>query len=382
MWSNMKEQITYITGGESHGPAMTCMVKGLPAGYKLDIDALNYQLWRRQQGYGRGGRMKIENDQVAILSGLRNSMTLASPVTLMVQNKDFKNWQYKMDPIEADVSEKVHIPRPGHADFIGLEKYGFDDIRNVLERASARETSARILPGAICRQFLKDLGINIYSHIIQLGSVRVPTLHVNEKLLAKADDSDVRCLDEKTAQAMRKEIDDVKAAGDSVGGVFQVLVYGLPLALGSYVHWDDKLSTSIAAEIMGLQAIKGVSFGDGFEGAARRGSDYHDAFKLHGKAIHRTSNHAGGLEGGMTNGEVLIVNAVMKPIPTLTRPLDSFHIESMQEIEAHKERSDTCALPAASVVAENLIARPILNAILSRFGSDRWETIKKRYNEQ
>ena len=378
----MNESITYMTGGESHGPAMTCMVKGLPAGFQVNIEQINFQLWRRQQGYGRGGRMKIEQDKVAVLSGLRNSMTLASPVTLMVQNKDFKNWQYKMDPVESDVSEKVEIPRPGHADYPGIKKYGFDDIRNVLERASARETAARILPGAICRQFLEELGINIYSHITQLGTIKVSQSEVSEALLKKVDASDVRCIDENKAKAMRKEIDSVKAAGDSVGGVFQIVVFGLPIGLGSYVHWDDKLNTVLASEIIGLQAIKGISFGDGFEAADKRGSQYHDAFKIQDDEILRTSNHAGGLEGGMSNGQPLVINAVMKPIPTLTKALESFNIESMEKVDAHKERSDTCALPAAAVVAENLIARPILNAIFARFGADNWDMIKKRFLEE
>jgi chorismate synthase len=378
----MKEMITYITAGESHGPAMTAMIKGLPAGFHLDVEQLNFQLWRRQQGYGRGGRMKIEQDTVAVLSGLRNSMTLASPLTLMVQNRDFNNWQKRMDPVEADVSNKVKIPRPGHADHAGMIKYGFDDIRNVLERASARETAARILPGAVCRQFLNELGIRIYSHVTLLGHVELPEMEINEDLLKKADDSDVRCCDKKTSDAMRKEIDAVKKAGDSVGGIFQIVVYGLPTGLGSYVHWDAKLSTAIAAEIMGLQAIKGMSFGDGFKAASLYGSEYHDAFDPADGTIKRISNHAGGLEGGMSNGQPLVINAVMKPIPTLTKPLNSYDIETLKKVEAHKERSDTCALPAAAVVAENLVARPLLNAVLSRYGADQWDRIKKRYSEE
>jgi len=377
----MENLITYLTGGESHGPAMTAVIKGLPAGFRLDIDQLNYQLWRRQQGYGRGGRMKIEQDTVAVLSGLRNSMTLASPLTLMVQNKDFRNWQHTMDPVEADTSEKIKIPRPGHADYPGIMKYGFDDIRNVLERASARETAARILPGAVCRQFLADLDIRLYSHVIQLGPVKIPSIEINEEELKKAETSDVRCIHGKSAEAMRKEIDKVKKAGDSIGGIFQIIAYGLPAGLGSYVHWDNKLSTALSAEIMGMQAIKGVSFGDGFDSAAFRGSEYHDEFKLNKGSVERSTNHAGGLEGGMSNGQELIINAVMKPIPTLVKALDSFHIDNMTKEAAHKERSDTCALPAAAVVAENIIAVPILNAILSRFGSDVWDQIKKRYRE-
>jgi chorismate synthase len=377
----MKEMITYITGGESHGPAMITIVKGLPAGFHLDVEQLNYQLWRRQQGYGRGGRMKIEKDKVAVLSGLRNSMTLASPLTLMVQNKDHHNWKNLMDPVEADISERIRIPRPGHADYPGLKKYGFDDARNVFERASARETAARILPGAVCRQFLEELGIKVFSHITRLGSIQAPRAECQEEWLIKADSSDVRCPDENTAAAMRQLIDKAKEEGDSLGGVFQVVILGLPIGLGSYVHWDNKLSTSIAAEIMGIQAIKGVSFGEGFEGASLSGSEYHDEFETKGSEIIRKSNHAGGLEGGMTNGQPLIVNAVMKPIPTLTRPLDSVDLDTGETVKAHKERSDTCALPAAAVVAENIVALPVLNAILSRYGADRWEIIKKRYME-
>ena len=374
----MQKAITYITGGESHGPAMTTLIKGLPAGFTLDIDQLNYQLWRRQQGYGRGGRMKIEQDRVAVLSGLRNSMTLASPLTLMVQNNDFRNWQEKMDPVNADTSQKVQVPRPGHADYPGIIKYGFDDIRNVMERASARETTARILPGAICRQFLEALDIRLYSHIIQLGSIRIRTKKIDETLLKTADTSDVRCIDTVAAKAMRNEIDAAKAKGDSLGGIFQVIVYGLPIGLGSYVHWDDKLPSAIAAEIMGIQAIKGIEFGIGFEGASLRGSQYHDAFKIENEKVQRTSNHAGGVEGGITNGEALIFNAVMKPIPTLTTALDSFNISNMEKVKAHKERTDSCALPAAAVVAENVTAGPILNALLARYGGDCWNDIKQR----
>ena len=376
----MNGRITYLTAGESHGPALTCVVKGLPAGFYLDIEKLNHQLWRRQQGYGRGGRMKIEQDRVAVLSGLRNSMTLASPMTLMIQNKDFENWKNRMDPVKADVSDKVTVPRPGHADLSGAMKYGFDDIRNILERASARETAARILPGAVCRQFLEDLGIRLYSHVIQLGQVKLPEMAYSENLLAKADASDVRCIDDGTAEAMRKEIDAVKAAGDSVGGIFQVQVFGLPAGLGSYVHWDDKLTSALAAEVMGLQAIKGISFGDGFDSAGLKRSDYHDELILENGKVIRTSNHAGGVEGGMSNGQPLILNAVMKPIPTLTTPLNSFDMSTHEAVKAHKERSDTCALPAAAVVAENLVARPLLNAILDRFGGDEWSVTKQRYS--
>ncbi len=373
----MKASIQYMTGGESHGPAMIAMIRGLPAGFSLDMEKINYQLWRRQQGYGRGGRMKIEKDKVAVLSGLRGGMTLASPLTLMLQNKDYLSWQDKMDPVAADMSEKVRVPRPGHADYAGVKKYAFDDIRNVLERASARETAARILAGAVCRQYLEALNIRLYSHVIRLGTV-CSEMRACEALLKKADDSDVRCIDETAAERMRQAIDAAGAAGDSLGGVFEVCVYGLPAGLGSYVHWDDKLSSMIAAEIMGIQGIKGIGFGAGFSSADLPGSRYHDEFEIAEGKVLRTSNSAGGLEGGVSNGEVLSFSAVMKPIPTLTKPLKSFHIESMEEMKAHKERSDTCALPAASVVAENITAVPLLNALLSRFGGDTWKDLKAR----
>ena len=376
----MNEAITYITGGESHGPAMSVIVKGLPAGFILDIDKIDHQLYRRQQGYGRGGRMSIESDKVKVLSGLRGSMTLASPLTLIVENKDHANWTKIMDPVAepADASEKVRVPRPGHADYAGMQKYGFDDIRNVLERASARETAVRMLPGAVCRQFLEALGIRIYSHVIQIGRVRTNDMMPTEGMLKDADASDVRCIDKQAAAAMRSEIDAAKEEGDSIGGVLQVCVYGLPAGLGSYVHWDEKLSSRIAAEIMGIQAIKGIEFGAGFGGAMLSGSQYHDAFRLSGRQVERSSNHAGGLEGGVSNGEAMVFNAVMKPIPTLIKRLDSFDINTMEKMPAHKERTDTCALPAAAVVAENVTARPLLNAVLARYGADRWDVIRQR----
>ena len=374
----MQYRIRYMTGGESHGPAVIAMIRGLPAGFHLDVEDLNYQLWRRQQGYGRGGRMKIEKDRVAVLSGLRGSMTLGSPLTLMLQNRDFLNWQDKMDPVSANMEEKVQVPRPGHADHAGMIKYGFDDLRNVLERASARETAARILPGAVCRQYLKALDIRIYSHVLRIGNVCADEA-AGEEALKKADDTgSLRCLDPAAAEKMRKEIDTAKQQGDSLGGVFRVCVYGLPAGLGSYVHWDDRMTSMISAEIMGIQALRGIEFGKGFSGAGIPGSRYHDAFAVKGGRVERSSNTAGGIEGGMTNGQPLIFSAFMKPIPTLTTPLKSYHIENREERTAHRERSDICAVPAASVVAENVTAVPLLNAVLSRFGGDSWEVLKER----
>lgn len=377
----MQFPVTYITAGESHGPAMLVVIRGLPAGFTVDIEELNRQLQRRQQGYGRGGRMKIERDQVRVLSGLRNSMTLASPITFMIENKDYANWQERMDPLNADVSDKINIPRPGHADDAGVKKYGFDDIRNVLERASARETAARILAGAVCRQLLEQMGFCLNSFVSRIGSVSLPALEISDTLFAAAEDSDVRCPQPDTAAAMRKAIDQAKVEGDSLGGAFRVYVRGMIPGLGSYVHWDERLSSMIAAEIMGIQAIKGIVFGAGFNNADLKGSEYHDVFDAGHKKITRRSNNAGGLEGGMSNGETLYFEALMKPIPTLTKALDSYNFKSGEKAEAHKERSDTCAVPAASVVAENITAVPLLNALLSRYGRDRWEVIRRRVRE-
>lgn len=371
-------KMTYITAGESHGPALTTVIKGLPAGFRLDVDAVNSQLARRQKGYGRGGRMAIETDKVEILSGSRDSVLLGSPLSCVIRNRDHANWVSQMDPVHAPEKHEIHIPRPGHADYAGAVKYGFKDIRNVLERASARETAARILPGAVARQMLEDLGIRIFSCVMQIGDARVKNT-ISPAEMAKADDSDVRCPDTAAADEMRKNIDDAKKNGDSLGGIFQIVVTGLPVGLGSYVHWDTKLSSAIAAEIMGIQAIKGIEFGLGFSGASVPGSAYHDEFCVRDGKTERKSNRAGGLEGGMSNGNPLVFNVVMKPIPTLTQPLKSVDMISGEEVSAHKERTDSCAVPAASVVAENVTAVPLLNALMDRYGSDNWNMIRSGF---
>ncbi len=377
----MQEIISYTSAGESHGPAMLLMIRGLPAGFRLDKAALDRHLQRRQQGYGRGERMRIEKDEVKVLSGLRHGITLASPLTLVIENKDHLHWQEEMHPLQGEAKTKIHVPRPGHADYLGLVKYGFDDVRNVLERASARETAARVLAGAVCRQFLEELGIKLGSYVIQLGDVICPDMQINEELFQKAEESDLRCPHPESAEAMRKLIDKIKAEGDSIGGIFRVAVLNLPRGLGSYVHWDEKLTSRISAEIVGIQAIRGIAFGVGFNGAALPGSAYHDAFVLENKKVKRATNRAGGLEGGMSNGEILYFDAVMKPIPTLKKALDSFDMQRMEKVAAHQERSDTCALPAAAVVAENLCAVPLLNALLLRYGSERWDHILRRFRE-
>ncbi|MEA1987234.1 MAG: chorismate synthase [Candidatus Marinimicrobia bacterium] len=376
-------KINFITAGESHGPILTAIINGLPAGFTIDIEKINNQLQKRQQGYGRGGRMKIEKDQVSILSGVRNSITLGSPITMQIKNHDFKNWQDTMDPILSDSrNNKVTIPRPGHADYAGIKKYGFDDIRNVLERSSARETAIRVAVGALCRQFLESINIVFLSHVIQIGNISIDTNSVNYSDLKSVDNSSVHCIDKKISKKMEVAIDNTKAEGDSIGGIFQVIVKNLPIGLGSYIHWDERLSSKISAHILGIPAIKGVEFGKGFDSAKISGKNYHDEFVVKNGDILRTSNNAGGLEGGMTNGEPLVINAVMKPIPTLTNPLNSFNIHTKEKTIAHKERTDSCAVPASSIVAENVIAIPILDTFLDRFGRDNWATIKKRFENE
>ncbi|MEA3500576.1 MAG: chorismate synthase [Candidatus Marinimicrobia bacterium] len=377
-------KINFITAGESHGPILTAIINGLPAGFKIDIEKINEQLQKRQQGYGRGGRMKIEKDSVSMLSGVRNSVTLGSPITLQIINRDFSNWEDTMDPIFPDTrNEKVEIPRPGHADYAGVKKYGFDDIRNVLERSSARETAIRVAVGSLCRQFLENIGIKFFSHVKQIGKISISeTTIINNELLALANNSPVRCIEKSITEKMKKEIDNAKSNGDSVGGIFQVVVKNLPIGLGSYIHWDERLSSQISSHILGIPAIKGIEFGEGFNSANISGKNYHDEFIVKNGRISRTSNNAGGFEGGMTNGEPLIINAVMKPIPTLTNPLKSFNIRTKEKAIAHKERTDSCAVPAASVVAENVIAIPLLDVFLERFGRDSWEIIKKRFKDE
>ncbi len=376
-------KINFITAGESHGPFLTAIVSGLPAGFKIDVNKINEQLHKRQQGYGRGGRMKIEKDNVKILSGVRNSITIGSPITLQIKNRDFDNWKDTMDPILPDTrNEKVEIPRPGHADYAGVVKYGFDDIRNVLERSSARETAIRVAVGALCRQFLENIGAEFFGHVTQIGKISIDKKSIDYNLLKSADSSSVRCINKDISEKMEREIDEAKSVGDSIGGIFQIIVKNLPIGLGSYIHWDERLSSKISSHILGIQAIKGIEFGEGFDSAKITGKNYHDEFSVKEEKIFRNSNNAGGLEGGMTNGEPLIINAVMKPIPTLTNPLKSFHIQTKEEMIAHKERTDSCAVPAASIVAENVIAIPLLEVFLSRYGGDYWGTIKKRFENE
>ncbi|HAE87592.1 TPA: chorismate synthase [Candidatus Marinimicrobia bacterium] len=374
------KRIQCITAGESHGPALSVIIHGLPAGFQLNVDEINHQLSRRQKGYGRGGRMTIEKDQVEILSGLRNSITLGSPLSCIIRNRDFENWKETMDPVQADVSEKISIPRPGHADYAGMLKYKTDDLRNILERASARETAVRTVAGAICRQFLENVGISFHSVVTQIGIAGMdpanlpPITEWNQ-----AENSPVRCPDPKTEKRMMEVIDTARKEGDSLGGLFRVVVQNLPVGLGSHTQWNERLTSMISAHILGIPAIRGIEFGLGFKVAEIPGSRVHDPFEIKDGKIIRSTNHSGGIEGGMSNGCDLIFSAVMKPIPTLAKPLASVDLKTGKQTYAHKERTDSCAVPAASVVAENVTAIPLLEAFLMKFGGDSWdETLKHR----
>ena len=372
------KHLQFITAGESHGPALTVIIHGLPAGFRLDADQINLQLSRRQTGHGRGGRMKIENDTVTFLSGLRNSVTLGSPLTCIIPNKDFKNWQDTMDPVSARTDTKVTVPRPGHADYAGYIKYGMDDIRNILERASARETAMRTLAGAVCRQFLENTGISFHSMVVKIGSVSLDESRFTDPLQwTDSEISPVRCPDPDVTKKMIEAIDQAKKEGDSLGGVFKVAVRGLPIGLGSHTQWNERLTSMISSHILGIPAIRGIEFGLGFGCADLPGSKVHDPFTIKNGVISRLSNNSGGIEGGMSNGNDLIFKAVMKPIPTLVKPLESVDLSTGVPTPAHMERTDSCAVPAASVVAENVTAIPILDAFLSKYGGDSWpETLK------
>lgn len=364
----------YLTAGESHGPQLTAIIEGIPAGMPLLATDINEQLARRQQGYGRGGRMKIEKDTVELLSGLRWGKTLGSPLTLVVKNRDWENWLEKMSPLpeHEGKAETVTRPRPGHADLSGAIKYGHEDLRNILERSSARETAIRVAVGAVARIFLAQLGIQIGGMVTELGGI---TANVAEpdfpKLWAKAAASELFCCDEKAEAEMKQLIDHAKASGDTLGGMVEVQVIGLLPGLGSHVQWDRKLDARLAMALMSIQAIKGVEIGIGFDSARKPGSQVHDEIGYNpDNGYLRYSNNAGGIEGGMTTGEPLILRAAMKPIPTLYKPLRSVDMRSHEPFEASVERSDTCAVPAALVVAEAVVAIELMNAVQEKFGGD------------
>lgn len=373
----------YLTSGESHGPNLTAIIEGLPAGMSLSVADINIELAKRQVGYGRGARMQIETDQVEVTSGLRHGKTLGSPLTLTIANKDWKNWQSVMGIEEVSEKEKlkrnVTKPRPGHADLVGGIKYGHKDLRNVLERSSARETAMRVAIGAVCKKLLTELDITTVGFVTEIGGVKSEITNQSAKEIQEiVSCSDLRCLDEKSAAIIRKKIDDTKQAGDTLGGRVSVIIENLPVGLGSYVHWDQKLDGKIAAAIMSINAFKGVEFGAGFEMASLLGSQVMDPIGWdESSGFNRTSNHLGGFEGGMTNGQPVLIHAVMKPIPTLYKPLESVDIHTKESYQASIERSDTCAVPAASVIAENVVATVIATAILEKFDSDNFEKLKQ-----
>ena len=383
----------YITAGESHGPQLTTIIEGVPAGLPIVAADINEELARRQKGYGRGRRMQIETDQVQIVSGVRHGETLGSPIALVVENRDFAHWTKIMgaEPLteqeEKEMKRKVTKPRPGHADLNGAIKYGHRDMRNVLERSSARETTVRVAAGAVAKKVLAELGITVAGHVIEIGGVKAKeTMYRSiEELKSITEASPVRCLDEEAGNQMIKAIDDAKSNGDSIGGIVEVIVEGMPIGVGSYVHYDRKLDAKLAAAIMSINAFKGVEIGIGFEAAHRPGSEVHDEILWNEEnGYTRRTNNAGGLEGGMTTGMPIVVRGVMKPIPTLYKPLQSIDIDTKEPFTASIERSDSCAVPAASVVAEAVVAWELATALIEQFGLDRIDLIREnieKHNE-
>lgn len=366
-------ELRFLNAGESHGKALVAILEGLPAGLPLSPEDINRELARRQVGYGRGGRMKIEKDEVEFLSGVRFGETVGSPLALQVQNRDHEKWLEKMS-IHADDKPGVKpysTPRPGHADLSGGLKYNRRDFRDILERASARETTTRVAVGAVCKVLLSHFGIRLTSHVLRLGGIEAQIQGVDfDEITRAAEASDLRCVDEQAAERMRTLIDQVKQEGDTLGGVFEVLVSGLPPGLGSHVHWDRKMDGRIAQAVLSIQAIKGVEVGLGFKAADLRGSQVHDEILYQSGSFRRVSNNAGGIEGGMTDGEVLRIRAAMKPISTVLKSLASVDVETKAPAQTTYERSDVTAVPAAGVVAESAVAFALAQAFLEKFGGD------------
>jgi chorismate synthase len=382
--------IRFLTAGESHGPQLTAIVEGVPSGLSLTEEYINIDLARRQMGYGRGGRMLIEKDTVAILSGVRWGKTIGSPITLGIQNRDWENWQEKMSPHERFRDERIRVTRsrPGHADLPGAMKYNHTDVRNILERSSARETAARVAVGAVAKALLAQFNIEVSGFVTELAGIKAERKNLPLSTLRElAAKSELFTCDEDAEARMKAEIDRVKDAGDTVGGVIEVVVTAVPPGLGSHVQWDRKLDARLAMALMSIQAIKGVEIGSGFDAARNPGSKVHDEIYYessrvaHGEysGFYRKTNNAGGIEGGISNGEEIVVRAAMKPIPTLYKPLKSVDILTKEPFEATVERSDTCAVPAAAVVAEAMVAIEIANAFQEKFGGDSMEEIERNY---
>ncbi|MFN7252205.1 MAG: chorismate synthase [Anaerobacillus sp.] len=385
----------YLTAGESHGPQLTTIIEGVPAHLTLETADINVDLARRQKGHGRGRRMQIEKDLVRITSGVRHGKTTGAPITLIVENDDWKHWTQIMgiEPLEESMTEeeikrKITRPRPGHADLVGAMKYNHRDMRNVLERSSARETTVRVAAGAVAKKILSTFGIKVGSHVLEIGGVKAGNISYNsiEELQEKSENSPVRCLDRDAEKKMMSAIDEAKKDGDSIGGIVEVVIEGVPAGLGSYVQYDKKLDAKIAGAMMGINAFKGVEVGIGFEAASKPGSQVHDEIIWNEKdGYTRKTNNMGGFEGGMTNGMPIVVRGVMKPIPTLYKPLQSIDIDTKEVFEASIERSDSCAVPAAAIVAEACVAWEVAVALLDKFGSDFIDEIAgniQRYSER
>ncbi|MBY0160451.1 chorismate synthase [Cytobacillus firmus] len=377
--------LRFLTAGETHGPQLTTIIEGLPSNLELDFDALNFQLHRRQKGYGRGRRMQIEKDTAQILGGVRHGYTTGAPIALVVQNNDWKHWQNIMnvEPIEGndEAKRRVHRPRPGHADLNGGLKYNLKDLRNVLERSSARETAVRVAVGAIARQFLAKFGVKVAGQVIRIGEIEAPPHNLSiDELIERTEASSVRVVDEETEKKMEAYIDEIKKEGDSIGGIVECIIEGLPVGLGSHVQYDRKLDGRIAQGVMSINAFKGVEVGIGFEAGELRGSQVHDEIMYsEERGYHRATNRLGGFEGGMTNGMPIVVRGVMKPIPTLYKPLQSVDIDTKEAFTAQVERSDACAVPAASVVMEHVVTWEVAKAFLEKFGGDSMEEIHANY---
>jgi len=390
-------RLRFMTAGESHGPALVAILEGMPAGMPLAEEDINRDLRRRQRGYGRGGRMQIEQDQVRILTGVRYGKTLGSPIGLVIENRDWPNWTEKMAlKMPAEPAAKLYRPRPGHADFAGMVKYQQDDLRNILERSSARETTMRVAVGAIARMLLLNFQVEVFGQVLQIGTERSSSSglehlagvryrdpeHIRHwrEAMARVEQSPVACADEKAAARMMSLIDEAKQRGDTLGGVLELIAIHLPIGLGSHVHYDRKLDAAIAHGLMSINAIKAVSIGAGFENAFGSGSQVHDQlFYQPETGYYRSSNNAGGIEGGMSNGEAIVVRAAMKPLPTLVSPLHSVNLQSHEAEMAHSERSDVCAVPAAVVVAEAMLCLVLADALYEKLGGDSVEEMQRHF---
>jgi chorismate synthase len=378
--------LRFLTAGESHGPELVAVIEGAPAGFEIDVARINQDLARRQKGYGRGGRMAIERDEVRVVSGIRFGRTIGSPVTFIIENRDYKNWEKRMsvDPRDCGEAKVVTRPRPGHADLAGVLKYNLEDIRDVLERASARETTARVAIGSFAKQFLTPFGVTVLGYVTSIGATeaKTPSDISIDQLASVTEESQVRVADANAERAIIAEIDACKKAGDTLGGVVEVVAAGLPVGLGSHVQWDRKLDGRIGHTLMSLQAVKGVEFGMGFGAARVRGSQLHDeiGYDPASRRFTRHSNNSGGTEGGMSTGEPMRVRVAFKPLSTLMRPLRSADVKTKAEAVGTIERSDVCAIPAAAVIAEAVVAFEIANAFLEKFGGDSLAEVTRNYN--